>query len=570
MMAEQSSSTERQLAVLMLAAFVLLFVPALFSRGPWHVDDLRYVEAARQMGEYGDVLVPRLNGEVYGEKPPGYSWAIVVTQFATQASYLTAARIVSALAALISGLLLVHLARVIFNSRTTGWIAAGFLWTFVFILDRGTRSLIDSFLYMWTTLGVVTALRAALAENWRARIGWIAATAGAFGYGCLVKGPVALAIPAMGALALGLIWKGRRGVCFSALVIGSLVGGGLTLLWLWQASLVAGPEYLDHLLLDQIRGRVFEQGEERVVARNAHAEPQWFFLLMIPPVALPWIFFLPGSVRAAWRMRFSPEGRAALGVMAWTAAIFVFFSLISGKRAGYVLPLFPPLALGLAWGVMRMQALRDRHWLGMPAALLGWAAPLAGGLIAIAGFLLALMPNETLAALPEDAAKVVRQLDPVRVSVLIGAGVIALIWGSMGLPVLRRSHVGALVLLIPFIGILNAAAHLSIVPAIDPSRSAASFGEAVNRQWNRDERLVELNNQKDGLVTYYCNVRRVEVLAGKNDAETGRLVDNIPGPLWVVARRKDWNRMPESTRAPFAERAAATFNSNEHVLMYRR
>ena len=56
----------------MLAAFVLLFVPAWFSRGPWHVDDLRYVEAARQMGEYGDWLVPSLNGDVYGEKPPGY------------------------------------------------------------------------------------------------------------------------------------------------------------------------------------------------------------------------------------------------------------------------------------------------------------------------------------------------------------------------------------------------------------------------------------------------------------------------------------------------------------------
>jgi 4-amino-4-deoxy-L-arabinose transferase-like glycosyltransferase len=153
-----SSSAERQLAVLMLAAFVLLFVPALFSRGPWHVDDLRYVEAARQMGEYGDWLVPRLNGDVYGEKPPGYSWAIVVTQSATRATYLTAARVVSMLAALFSGLLLVHLARLLFNSRSIGWIGAGFLWTFIFILDRGTRSLIDSFLYMWTTLAVVTAL----------------------------------------------------------------------------------------------------------------------------------------------------------------------------------------------------------------------------------------------------------------------------------------------------------------------------------------------------------------------------------------------------------------------------
>jgi hypothetical protein len=213
---------------------------------------------------------------------------------------------------------------------------------------------------------------------------------------------------------------------------------------------------------------------------------------------------------------------------------------------------------------------RDRLWLGMPVSLLAWAAPLMGGLVAIAGFVLALMPNETLAAVPDEAAAVVRNLDAVLVSVLIGAGVIALIWGSLVLPILRHSQVGALVLLIPFVGILNAATHLSVVPAMDPLRSAASFGQAVDRQWNRDERLVELNNQKDGIVTYYCNVQRVEILAGKDDADTGRRVMNISGPLWVVARRKDWSRLPELARAPFTERASAMFNSNEHVLMYRR
>jgi 4-amino-4-deoxy-L-arabinose transferase-like glycosyltransferase len=564
----EASSAERQLAVLMLAAFVLLFVPALFSRGPWHVDDLRYVEAARQMGEYGDWLVPRLNGNVYGEKPPGYSWAIVTVQTATRASYLTAARIVSMLAALFSGLLLVHLGRLLFASRSIGWIGAGFFWTFVFILDRGTRSLIDSFLYMWTTLAVVTALKAALAPCWRSKLAWIAATAAAMGYGCMVKGPVALAIPALGAIALGLTWKGRRGVCFSALIVGALVGGGLTLLWLWQASLVAGPEYLDHLFFNQIKGRVIEAGEESAVATNTHAKPPWFFLLMIPPVALPWILFLPGGVRAAWRMRFAPEGRAALGVLAWALAIFVFFSLISGKRAGYVLPLFPPLALGLAWGVARMQLVQDRVWLGFPVSVIAWLAPLVGGLVAVAGFVFAFAPNPSLAAFPAEVADAIRGLDRVSISVLIGGGVIALVWGSMMLGVQRQNKLGALTLAVPFFAILVATTHLAVIPAIDPANSAASLGEQVNRQWNREERLVELNNQKDGLVTYYCNVQRVEVMDGSETA-IARKLESYPLPIWVVARRKDWERLPESTRATFEERASAVFNSKDHVLMHR-
>ncbi|MCA8912508.1 MAG: glycosyltransferase family 39 protein [Planctomycetes bacterium] len=553
---EQSPSRDnRQLALLMLGAFVLMFVPALFSRGPWHVDDLRYVEAARQMGEYGDYLVPRLNGEVYGEKPPGYSWAVVAVHTVTRADYLVSARIVAALTALLTGLLLVHLARVLFGKRDVGWIAAGFFWSFVFILDRGTRSLIDSFLYFWTTLGVVTLLHAALADNWRARLGWIAATVGALGYGCIVKGPVALAIPALGILVLGLTWKGRKGVCFTALLVGALAGGLLTLLWLWLASRQVGEWYLERLLFKQSAGRAVESFH--------HAEPVWFYVGVILPVALPWIVFLPGAVRAAWKMRHAPEARAALGVLGWAAAIFLFFSVISGKRSGYVLPLFPPLALGIAWGVSRMQVLQDRVWLRWPTRLLGWVAVLAGVATAIAALVLATMPRSSMTGLPADALQVINNIPLAGVIVLAGTGVIAALWASMLMPLVKRGSSTALVLMIPLIGIFQASIHLAVIPAIDSSRSAASFGEQVNAQWNRDQRLVVLGSQKDGIVTYYCDVQSVDSVSDEELQQT-------TGPIWVVSLRKDWERLPQDFRAPFAERASADFNSKEYVLFQRR
>lgn len=548
----------------MLAAFVLLFVPAWFSRGPWHVDDLRYVEAARQMGEYGDWLVPRLNGDVYGEKPPGYSWAIIAVHYATGASYLVAARIVSALAALFTGLLLVHLARLLFGSRPIGWLGAGIFWTFIFILDRGTRSLIDSFLYVWTTLGVVTALHAALAENWRARVGWILATVGALGYGCVVKGPVALAIPAMGALALGLSWKGRKGVSFSAIVIGALVGGAFTLLWLWLASLQAGDWYLERLLIKQSAGRAVESFH--------HAQPPWFFLGVVLPVALPWIIFLPGGLRAAWKMRNAPAARAALGCLAWAAAIFVFFSIISGKRSGYVLPLFPPLALGIAWGIARMQAVAERRWYAWPVNVIAWLAPFAGALLTLAGLALSLLPESALEVLPGAVAEVALGVNFVGRIVLIGAGVSATFWGTVLVVLARRGNLqlGVLMMLVPLIGIFHAAIHLSVIPALDPQRSAATFGRAVARDWNREEPLVILGPQKDGIVNYYCEVQRTELFNQPDEAEEHRALMALRGPLWVVSLRKDWEKLPEDFRADFHQRAAAEFNNKEYVLQHRR
>ncbi|MBZ0137685.1 MAG: glycosyltransferase family 39 protein [Planctomycetes bacterium] len=551
---EEGSRPDRQVALLMLAAFVLLFVPAWFSRGPWHVDDLRYVEAARQMGEYGDWLVPRLNGDVYGEKPPGYSWSVVAVKYATGTTYLVAARIVSALAALLTGLLLVHLARVLFASRLTGWMAAGFLWTFVFVLDRGTRSLIDSFLYMWTTLGVVTLLHAALAETWRARVAWIIATVGALGYACLVKGPVGLVIPALGALVLGLSWRGRRGVCFTAIGVGALLGGLITLGWLLLAANQAGDWYLERLLFKQSAGRATQSFH--------HAEPIWFFLLVIPPVALPWIIFLPGAVRAAWRMRHTPAARAALGVFAWAAVILLFFSIISGKRSGYVLPLFPPLALGIAWGVMRMQTTLAGKWLGWPVKFSVYAATGAGALMCIGAVALLTVDHKRL---PLDASTVALNMDGFGAGVLFSAGLITLVWGACIVSILRRRRQAwapALILLVPLIGVMHAGLHLSVIPAIEPLKSAAPFGEAVNRDWNRDERLVVLGGQKDGLVTYYCDIRRVENYRQEELAE-------IQGTLWVVSFRKDWERMPADYRAGFQLRATGEFNNKDYVFLHR-
>ena len=552
---DSTARTDRQLAFIMLGAFVLIFVPALFSRGPWHVDDLRYVEAARQMGEYGDYLVPRLNGEVYGEKPPGYSWAVVGIHTVTRADYLVSARIVAALTALLTGLMLVHLAKLLFKSRSVGWMAAGFLWSIVFILDRGSRSLIDSFLYLWTTLGVITLLHAALAENWKARIPWIAATVGALGYGCIVKGPVALAIPALGILGLGLTWKGRKGVSFTTLVVGALGGGLATLVWLLLASNQVGDWYLERLLYKQSAGRAVESFH--------HAKPIWFYLSVILPVALPWIIFLPGSVRAAWKMRHAPEARAALGLLAWAGAIFLFFSIISGKRSGCVLPLFPPLALALAWGVTRMQTVQERLWLRWPASVMVYLAPLAGVLMAFAALTLGLLSPEAINAFPQEVAEILGGISNMGTLVLAVGGTVAALWGGMLIPLIRRQSAStALALLVPMIGIFMSAIHLGVIPALDSARSGATFGEAVDENWNRDEKLVVLGSQKDGIVTYYCNVQSVESVSDVDLQKT-------TGTLWVVTLRKDWDRLPEPFRLPFDEYASAEFNSKEYVFLRR-
>jgi len=72
--AAKPASTGRDVAIILGASAVVL-VPSLFTRDPWTPDEARCVEVAREMTVTGRYLVPRLNGELYPDKPPLVFWA---------------------------------------------------------------------------------------------------------------------------------------------------------------------------------------------------------------------------------------------------------------------------------------------------------------------------------------------------------------------------------------------------------------------------------------------------------------------------------------------------------------
>jgi len=551
----EATQSSRTVAAVMLLAFFLVFVPAWYVRGPWHIDELRYVEAARQMGEYGDPLVGRLNGEVYSEKPPGFSWSVVALQRITGVSYFRAGQMVATLAALLTGLLLVQLGRVLFRSTLAGWLGAGFFWTTIFVVDRGSRPFIDSLLYFWTTAAVVSLLQVALADCRKQRLVWLVASCVAMTGGCLTKGPVALLIPALGAPALGLIWRGRKGISLLALPLAALVGGLVTLLWLWLASKTAGEAYFDRLAFQQTAGRVAETGQS--TALTGHHEQVWFYLGAVLPVLLPWLLFLPGTLLQARHVRAQTDGRAALGLLAWAGLILVAFSAISGKRAGYVLPMVPPLCLALAWGVLRGQS---RAWLARPAVLLLALFALAGVLVLLAAPLPALLDASSL----PDSLNWFASMHWQQMLAVALAGLLALVGGVYLLVLVKRGAdpATAMLLLVPLFAGVVALGNAGVVGALNTVYSSDTFGSQLQDYWIRSEPLVVLGAQKDGMENYYAQRQRTENLDADQLAARA-------GPLWVVSLGKDWQRLPQSTRQGFQQAAAGRFNNADYVLMHR-
>jgi dolichol-phosphate mannosyltransferase len=300
-------------------------------------DESRYAEVPRQMLAEGRWVVPVLNGLPYADKPPLLYW-LVMTSYRLCGVEDRAARLVPGAAAF-----LVLLLTYFWGARALG-PRAGFAGAMMLCLSArfvylGRLLTPDGLLCLCVTAALAAGHLAVLGP--RLRRGWWAASALACGLGLLTKGPVALALAAAPLAALTALdprtaRPGRRG----------------WLAYLALAAAVAAPWYAAMTAWDPDFAGTFlwRHNVVRYVAPFDHAKPVWFHLPGLLLGMLPWTLLLPGLVR--WLARHSARTAArrppALGFFLlsflWTV---LFYSLAGCKRAVYILPALPPLALAL-------------------------------------------------------------------------------------------------------------------------------------------------------------------------------------------------------------------------------
>lgn len=181
----------------------------------------------------------------------------------------------------------------------------------------------------------------------------------------LTKGPVAIALP--GAIfGLFLLLQGER--------VGRVIGKSLVvfvpalcgaLLWYLAAYLERGPEFFHKVYYENF-ARLTSTQEDSPHKHSAFYLVGTIFLGLMPwtflvlPLAWQWTLSLgrPRSLRGALvtiRQRFQSATPLAQFAVLASVVFIVFFSIPSGKRSVYLLPVYPFLALGLAQFLSRIQ-----------------------------------------------------------------------------------------------------------------------------------------------------------------------------------------------------------------------
>jgi 4-amino-4-deoxy-L-arabinose transferase-like glycosyltransferase len=317
-------------------------------------DEGFYAEAAREMVEGGDWLTPHFNYSERWQKPALYYWLTAATYLVLGPTEL-AARLWSSLSGIGLVLLTFVIARRIVPGpkgpglhgvsqdgvalrNDTAWLAAAIVATCFGCFAMARLALPDLPLAFLITL----AIWAALDDK--------ALVAGAVvGVGFLMKGPLALVIPAI--VLIPIWWHEQRlreirprDIAAAAAAF-ALIG----LPWYGAMTFEHGSAYLESFF-------VGDNLERFATDRFNAPRPLWFYLPIVVGGLLPWCMYaviLPWqAVRDVARRR-RPLTKEEWRLLAWAFIPLLFFTISIGKQPRYILPVLPPLAILLARTIVR-------------------------------------------------------------------------------------------------------------------------------------------------------------------------------------------------------------------------
>jgi 4-amino-4-deoxy-L-arabinose transferase-like glycosyltransferase len=361
------STSARKLAarigwtLLILATLYVCYFSHLGALGFVGPDEPRYAWIARDMMETGDWVTPRLYGKPWFEKPPLYYWGAAVS-FKLFGVSEAAARLPSAVSALLATLAIAWLALRLYGAETARWLLV-LLPTTVGMIGFSHAAATDMPFSAMLTLAMVAAAvilgliptpgidsrtRNKASDASSSVISFISPTSFAsflfgffLGLAVLAKGPAAI-ILCGGAVFFCALFTKRWRHAFRLIHLTPIAAFCLTALPWYILCARRNPEFL--------RVFIIEHNFKRYVTPEfQHVQPFWYFGAIILLAVLPWTaVFLWSLILGLRRLRSGKLGPPIVFLLSWSAFCIAFFTISKSKLPGYILPAVPPIGLILA------------------------------------------------------------------------------------------------------------------------------------------------------------------------------------------------------------------------------
>jgi 4-amino-4-deoxy-L-arabinose transferase-like glycosyltransferase len=329
--------------ILILLVFCsLLFILGVGRWDLWDPDEPRYAQVAKEMVNGGDWILMHVNGKIYEDKPPLFFWLIGLSSFLWQGFTSFSVRFPGAFLGTLTVILTFFLGKKLYTSRT-GFLSGLILATSFEFAYLSIRADIDATLTFFTTASLFCFLQWCQYKKGEGGEKKYTRSLTIYGFyismalATLGKGPVGFILPLLVSLIYLLFQKDWEGIKGMRIPSGMVLFLAIVLSWYLPAIFKGGETYLNATLFHQIIDR-FAKG-------TSHVRPFYYYFANFPADFLPWFLFLPGAIVLGLSEKKAKYPKEFLFLLIWFLSIFLFFSFSKGKRAIYLLPLYPAASL---------------------------------------------------------------------------------------------------------------------------------------------------------------------------------------------------------------------------------
>jgi 4-amino-4-deoxy-L-arabinose transferase-like glycosyltransferase len=546
---------------ILLSFCFFLFIVGVGRWDLWNPDEPRYAQVAKEMVERGDWILMHVNGKTYEDKPPLFFWLIALSSFLWQGFTSFSARFPSGLFGTLTVLLTFFLGKKLYGLRT-GFLSGLILATSFEFAYLSTRANIDATLTFFITASLLCFIQwyqyssphltpfpqgegEGMRGNWVERgnrgnlliygfyIGMALAT--------LAKGPVGFILPLMVSFVYLSVQKDWEAMKRMRLLTGMALCFVIVLSWYLPAVLKGGQHFINETLVHHTI--------ERFAKGSSHIRPIYYYLINFPVDFLPWFLFLPGAIVFGFSERKEGISRGFLFFLIWFAAIFLFFSFSKGKRAVYLLPLYPAASLlvGRFWddylsGSGRVSV--RKIWVALPVYLFIIIFFLMGIFLYVvpvaANFSIGSSAPKILKMIIKGAGTAAGYLSYVPrwsvipfIFLLVGSGIL------LSLAHKLKYNTLIFILLVTTVGIGFFYATRVIFPLVNPYKSARFLSQEVVQTMKPGEKLVmygDIGSAVTAQYNFYTGI--VPILEIENEAE---IVDLFRSKKRVFGLFKYWD-----------------------------
>jgi 4-amino-4-deoxy-L-arabinose transferase-like glycosyltransferase len=320
--------------------WALVCLPNLGGPSLWDIDEGNNTGCSLEMFCSGNWVLPTFNYQMRTDKPALLYWLQALAYQAFGVNEF-AARLPSALAALLTILVTYELGRQTFGKRA-GLLAGLILASAGLFCAAGHFANPDALLTAFTTLTLFLFWH----DYRRDGTGWLSAAGASAGVAVLAKGPVGLVLPAA-VTFLFFLWRGQlrrlldrrlplAALCFLVVAAPWYAWVAVETKWVWVAEF-----WQRH------------HAERVATPLENHGGPVYYYALVLIAGLAPWSVFLGPALWHAWR-RSRPAGAPLALLVGWVVGYFSLFAWVRCLLPGCLLPLCPAAfflgpALWAAW-----------------------------------------------------------------------------------------------------------------------------------------------------------------------------------------------------------------------------